>query len=130
LIILAGCGTKEAVRSVSDEEALRERVTAYWGHKIRQEFDKSYPFEDPFYRKNMTIGSYVQSFDTAKARWTSARTEAVRIEGDTAVTDMMIGVRIMGPSAKPLEHEVPLQEKWIKVEGVWYHVLQKIRPGQ
>ena len=131
LIIFSGCATKEAVRNISEDEVLRERVMTYWGHKIRQEFEKSYSYEDPYYRKRFNMVNYIRGIDTARASWTSSTIEGLKIEGDSAIIDMKVKLRItVTPSVKNIEQEVPIKETWVKVDGIWYHVPKKSgRPG-
>lgn len=131
LIIFSGCATKEAVRNISEEDVLRERVMTYWGHKIRQEFEKSYSYEDPYYRKRLNMVNYIRGIDTSRARWTAASVEGLKIEGDSAIIDMKVKINIMvAPSVNNIEPEVPIKETWAKVDGIWYHVPKKSgRPG-
>src|ERR1700690_3299340 len=63
LIIFSGCSIKEAVKNVPDEDILRERVMAYWGYKINEEFDKAYEFEYPLYRKTENAVNYIRHFN-------------------------------------------------------------------
>lgn len=126
LIIFSGCATKDAVRNISEDEVLRERVMTYWGHKISQEFDKSYTYEDPYYRKRFNMIKYIKSIDTARASWKSATIEGLKIDGDSAIIDMKVKVHItVAPSARDIEQEFPLKETWVKVDGIWYHVPKK-----
>ncbi len=127
LIIFSGCATKEAVvRNVNEDEVLRERAMTYWGHKVRQEFDKSYTYEDPYYRKRFNMIKYIKSIDTARAKWTSANVENLQINGDSAIIDMKVKVHItVAPSARDIEQEFSLKETWVKVDGIWYHVPKK-----
>jgi hypothetical protein len=127
LIISGGCGTKEAVKNISDEEALRDRVRAYWDYKVKEEFDKSYEYEYPLFRNQVNMTNYIRSFHTGKAGWSGARIEEVHMEGDTATVDMKIMIKILVSSSKNLEHEALLKEKWVKVDGIWYHIKQDFR---
>ena len=126
LIIFSGCATKEAVKNISEEEVLRERAMTYWGHKVRQEFDKSYAYEDPYFRKRFNMVKYIKSIDTARARWTAADVESLQINGDSAIIDMKVMVHItVAPSARDIEQEFSLKETWVKVDGIWYHIPKK-----
>ncbi|MGD1076280.1 MAG: hypothetical protein ABR903_09450 [Thermodesulfovibrionales bacterium] len=125
LIIFSGCATKEAIKGVSDEEALRERVMAYWNHKTKEEFDKSYGYEDPLFRKRVSMVQYIKSFNTERAVWTDAATENLKMEGESAIVDMKVKVKIFVTPSKNIEQDVLFKEKWVKVDGMWYHVPQK-----
>jgi len=125
LIIFSGCAKKEAIKSVSDEEVLRGRVTAYWNHKVKEEFDRSYEYEDPLYRKKVGLVNYIKSFNTERAGWTNSAVEGLKIENESAIVDMKLRVRIVVKPSKNLEQDVLLKEKWVKVDGIWYHVPQQ-----
>jgi hypothetical protein len=130
LIILSGCATKEALKSTTDEEILRERVMAYWNHKIKQEFEKSYEYEYPLFRKTVNVVNYIKGFNTARAGWTNAGIEGLHIEEDNATVDMKIMIKIAVSSSRNLDHEGFIKEKWVKVDGIWYHIPQKFRERQ
>ncbi len=130
LTIFSGCVTKEARKDVSDEEVLKERVMAYWQHKVRQEFDKSYGYEDPLFRKKISIVNYIKGFNTARAGWSGASIEGLKIEGDSAIVDMKVRVKITVSSSGNIEQDVALKERWVKVDGLWYHVPQRFKDRQ
>jgi hypothetical protein len=122
LILLGGCAGGATRGSVSPEDELRDRVTAYWGYKIRGEFDKSYEFEDPLYRKNVSMVTYIRSFPAGASTWVGARVEALKVEGDTASVDMKVKLRVRAGLPEDILPEVALKEKWLKSNGAWYHV--------
>lgn len=122
LIISQGCGTKEAVKSQTDEDFLRQRVTAYWDYKIKQEFDKTYDFEVPVYRKKVNLVNYIRSFRTNIVKWIQVRIEHIKIEDSAAMLDLTLRVRVKLPEVKAHESDSLIKEKWVKVEGIWYHV--------
>lgn len=103
---------------------------AYWNYKIKQEFDKSYEYEDPLFRKQVNMINYIKSFNTAKAGWSKAQIERIDMVGDNATVDMKIEIKIAVSSSKNLEHEGFIKEKWVKVDGIWYHIPQQFRERQ
>jgi hypothetical protein len=122
LIIFQGCGTKETVKSLSDKEILLNRVDVYWGHKIKQEFDKNYEFEEPLYRKKISLVNYIKGFNTYIVKWNRATAENIKMEDGTAMVGLKVRVQIKLPGIKMQEHDSLIEEKWVKVEGMWYHV--------
>jgi len=102
---------------------------AFWRYKIDEKFDKSYEYEDPFYRKKFTMVKYIGSFHTAgsKLKWLDASIENIRLEGDTADVNMKLKVKIFSSPSQEnaVEQEVPLRETWVNVDGQWYHVVKK-----
>ncbi len=128
LIIFFGCSIKDTVKSGSDEEALRERVTMYWNLKVKQEFDKSYEYEDPYYRKMTSLVTYIQGFNTSTLKWNDAKIKAVEMGDDTAKVEMDLDTTIKLPDMKKIQHHKNVgEEKWVKVEGKWYHIPEKWR---
>lgn len=130
LIIFSGCATKEAVKNVPDEEVLRERIVAYWNHKVKQEFDKSYEYEDPYFRKKINMVNYIRSFHAGKSGWAGAKIEDLKIEGDSAIVDMKVMLRMHASSSRNVEQDVPIEERWVKADGIWYHVPKKSKGQQ
>jgi hypothetical protein len=121
LIILSGCATKDAVRSASDEDVLRERIAAYWDHRIKGELDKTYEFEDPFYRKKVGLVSYIKSFG-GMVKWKAVAVKDIEVSDNAAVVDLKITTDVRLPETKATDVTSAVKEKWVKVDGVWYHV--------
>lgn len=127
LLIFSGCATKEAVKNLTDEDQLRERVMAYWSYKVNQEFDKSYEYEAPFFRNTTSLVKYIRSFKSGRLEWKGAEVKSLKIDGSSAIIDLKISIRLDLGSSSKIEHEVPLKEKWVRVDGTWYNVPQKFR---
>ncbi len=129
LIILTGCSIKETVKNTSDQEILTERAAAYWGHMCRQEFDKAYDFEYPLYKKTVSLVEYIRRF-RPNVTWNNPVIENVRIEDGTASMEVKVetDIKMTTPKAAKRIEARPvavINEKWIKVDGVWYHVPKK-----
>jgi hypothetical protein len=124
LLIYSGCA-KNAVKKESDEEILKTRAEAYWDYKVRREFDRSYEFEDPFFRKNVNKDKYIQSIPSGRMSWQGAGVERITVDGDRAEVDMKVAVMIILTSKKSIEQDVKITDKWVKVDGIWYHVHEK-----
>jgi hypothetical protein len=122
LTIFWGCSIKETVQKGSGEEALKERVTMYWGLKTKEAFDKSYDYEDPYYRAKINMVNYIKSFNTKMVKWLSASPAEIVIHDDTAMVDVNLRMRVRPPMMKPYEYDSKIREKWVKVDGIWYHV--------
>ena len=121
LIIFSGCSIK-SVRDesvLSDEAILRERSTAYYNYRVNQEFDKSYEFEDPLYRKTVKLSQYVQKLAVSPAEWKAAKVEGLRIEDGKAEIALRLKVKVrlvnqIAMAAKDIEHDTSAEEVWIK----------------
>jgi hypothetical protein len=131
LIIFAGCSIKETVKNIPDEEMLKERGTLYWGYICRQEFDKAYEVEYPVYRKTVSLVNYIRRF-RPDVTWKNATIEKIDLEKEkgTAVITVMVDTDIKVRMSKvpkqiDITPRIMLQEKWVKVGGVWFHVPQQ-----
>jgi hypothetical protein len=124
LLIYSGCA-KNFVKKESDEEILKTRATAYWNHKVRGEFDRSYEFEDPFFRKNVNLNRYIQSIPAGRITWQGAGVERITVYGERADIDIKLAIKIIVSSKKNIEQDVKITDKWVKVDGIWYHVHEK-----
>jgi hypothetical protein len=51
LIILSGCAKKNAIKQISEEEALRTRIEEFWNYRKKLELDKCYYYEYPLLSK-------------------------------------------------------------------------------
>ena len=124
LIILWGCAKKEVLNNTPDEEVLRNRVAMYWDYKVKEEFDKSYNYEDPLFRKKMSMTKYIKSINTNLVKWMGADIESLRLENDSADVDIKLKIRVMADPRHYADKDVNLKEKWIRVDEVWYHIPQ------
>lgn len=134
LIIFSGCSIKETVKNAPDEDILRERVMAYWGHKINEEFDKAYEFEYPLYKKSVNAVNYIRHFNP-NFHWRKCEIDAVKIAEDMAYVDMKMTNEVVIHAAKIPKTEVELKdvivnEQWIKVDGTWYHVPKNFKQAK
>ncbi len=129
LVLFAGCAARGTVKNQSDEQVLRERVMAYWGYKVEEKFDKSYEYEYPQYRKNVSLVNYLRGFQPT-VRWTAYKIEDIAKKDDAAEVTLSVDLHVnlrFPKIPKPMESDtkgVTFRERWIKVEGVWYHVPQ------
>jgi hypothetical protein len=127
LIIFFGCSIKETVKTKSDEDILRDRIMTYWGYKVDQRFDKSYDFEYPVYKKEVSIVDYIKGFHSTM-KWTKAEIMTVAKQDETAEVTLTVDTKvnmIMPKIPKPVEYDakgLQLKERWVKIDDIWYHV--------
>lgn len=129
LIISSGCATKDAVKKVSDEEALRERVVAYWGFRIKEEYDKSYIFESPLYRKEINLVNYIKRSGNPMVSYKNFEVAKIdRKDEDLAKVRIKVRGEYRVPGAKPFVHDMFVNEQWVRLEGQWYHTFKQVMP--
>lgn len=123
LIIFSGCAKKEAIKSATDEEVLRERVMAYWNHRMKQELDKSYEYEDPIYKKKVSLVHYIKRLGVDPVKLIEVKIKGVRLEDATASVDLDTRIELKAPGAPgPFAVNMERKDRWGRIEGVWYHV--------
>lgn len=130
MLIYTGCA-KNVIKKVSDEDALSERIKIYWNHKIKREFDKSYEYEYPLYKKVVPMVKYIQRFSST-VRWLDASILDMKIKGKNAGVDLTVKTRLILPQVPMKAGDVyssHRKEKWVKADGVWYHVPKKFLKG-
>lgn len=124
LIILGGCAKKETVRNLTDEEVLQERVTEYWNLTTKEDYIKSYEYEDPLFRKAVGMNQYIKSHsDMYKIK--EMKINSVTIEDNSGVVYLTTKVELHVPGVKPLVADTERKDRWGKINGIWYHVNDK-----
>ena len=125
LISLMGCASKTEVvpvRGPDDREVLDKRAREYWDLMINlspQNVDRVYRYESPFFREKISFPEYIHRFKTRK--FVTAEIKGVEIEGDKAKVAMFLTYRVALPNIAKMMPKSE-DEKWVKVEGTWYHI--------
>jgi hypothetical protein len=130
LIIFAGCSIKDTVKSRGEEDILRERVMEYCNYRVNAEFEKSYPIEDPLYRKKMGLGAYLRKMAGGINEWKSAEVKGLKIMGEDAEVELKVKIMTRfslsgakaGVRLKDVERDTDISHKWKKIGGVWHHI--------
>ena len=123
--VLAGCATVEQKRG-SD---LRERVEKYWSYRIKKEYDKSYAFEYPVFKKKIPIYRYVKMSYNPQVDLKEAEIVKIDQQEDEAVVEVRLKMELKAPGVKrPFPYETVINERWINIDGIWYHVPSKRSP--
>lgn len=122
LIIFSGCATKDAVRNLSDEDVLRERVMAYWGHKVNMEFAKAYEYE--YNPEHKTLERYILMHSNPAIGFKSFNLESIAInkEDYSAEVGLTIVPSLKVPGVRAFEIPKAITERWVRVKELWYHV--------
>lgn len=134
MIIFTGCSIKETAKSKSDEEILRDRVMEYWAYKIGGRLDRAYEFEDPSYKKEVGIVSYIKKFNP-QMKWLKTEISEISIKDEIASVNLLIWTELKtldykaGRKVDIKADRVPVKEQWEKVDGVWYHIQKNFIPS-
>ena len=118
LLLLGACAGIQP--QVDTKSSLEARVTAYWQHKIKHEFEKAYLFESPTIREKGSLSDYIKTF-TGKAIWKDATIKSVSIEGSSAIVHVKITYIIIGIYCPEEGLTTTVREYWQLEDGIWYH---------
>lgn len=126
MIILSGCAKKNAIKQISEEEALRTRIEEFWNYRKKLELDKCYYYEYPLLRKKISLVQYIKSFNTELIKWKDFDIKDITFfDSNTAEVTLNIIVLVKMPMVKTFEDETEITEKWVKVESTWYHISER-----
>jgi len=108
----------------SEEERLRARVEKYWQLRISRELTQAYEFEYPVFRKKTDLNTYISSRNNPVARYRKAEILSIKFpEKDVAEVEMRFEIETLFPGTKkPFVTEFKRLERWVKINGEWYHV--------
>jgi len=124
LINFYGCATKEAIKKVSDEEVLRERVNGYWTSKIEGDVVKSYEYELPLTR--MGITKYITKYANPMLKFKSfAVQEIEKKDDDVADVKLAVVPVVKVPGSRAFEYKTVITERWVRVNDFWYHTFKQ-----
>jgi uncharacterized protein YchJ len=123
LVFLIGCTVKTTVvPRPDDREVLEKRVREYWELMINlspKNVENAYRCEAPSFREKISLPEYIHRFKTHK--YLEVDIKGVEIEGNRGKVAIVLTYRVALPNInKKLTKSE--DEKWVKVEGTWYHI--------
>lgn len=129
-VFLSGCA---GLKTAEDREtALRDRVQAYWQHKVNKEFAEAYLMESPEVRNKTSLTKYITGLGGGVI-WMGVKLESVSMEEDYAKVwiDLTYALFGMPVPKKGITRKIP--DCWKLVDGQWYHMpacpKEKKKPG-
>ena len=126
IALLAGCAQAPvpAPAPSSPEEALRERVSAYYQALIAGDYKGAYEFFTPGYRSTWSATDHYQIHPII-GTWLSAEVLSVDCVSEYAC-DVMVSTRFrFSQNVEPIGgQEVPMDTKhrWLYTDGQWYYL--------
>jgi hypothetical protein len=122
--VFVACGTASAVAKKSAEQEVSERVDAYWKAKVEGRYADAYGFEDPLFRRTVSIERYIKTRGVA-GRWKKYSIKDIKLNGDSAETKVVVLVDFSFLGAKKDSPPINVKGRWSKIDGTWYHVPPK-----
>jgi uncharacterized protein YchJ len=123
ILLFASCAISPSKATISPEEVLRSRVSAYWAARVNGSPEKAYELLDPDSRKTTSLASYSQrtshsiilSYEIHDINVDLKKNEAtVRVERRFRVRPGAIPINI------PAAMEQTSDDLWVLVDGEWY----------
>jgi hypothetical protein len=125
LLLTAGC-TKNKQLTEGQTAALVERVTQRWATKSAKDFESTWEFSSPSFRAVFPKSLYVRKF-SYMVDWELTEVEILNYDSRAAVAS--VAARVMTEPAKKTSEasaiigavDVVIREKWIFIDGEWWH---------
>ena len=91
---------------------------------MKGDFKAAYAFESPAYRKIFPLDKFRSHFGR-DVEWLDVRVNEVKPDGvDVAAVRLTMTYRVMMPDSTPHTGMADVEERWLKKEGVWWHVMK------
>lgn len=125
--LLVGCaGTATTPPPKTPEEALRERVTAYFQALVAEDYRKAYEFFAPGYRSTWSVTDHYQIHPVI-GTYLKGDVLAIHCPSED-VCDVTVSTRYrFNDDVEPLGgQELPMDMKyrWLMTDGEWYYLPQ------
>lgn len=120
--LLAGCPTGP---TISDEDAVRQRVQDRWAAIIANEWDQVYEFTTPAYRAAYSkkhffnrYGGQItrEAFEIQKIEFEDPEHTTAKVRGNLHFSTSGVGPEGIYRGTQLVD------ETWVKVDGQWWHV--------
>ena len=132
LLLSACAGTGRSVTAVTPEQRAQER----WDLLLAGDFVKAYEYLSPGMRSESTAEAYAAQMGVRPVKWTAAKVLGADCDsGDgeglcrvTVKVDFTVPASI--PGVKRLSSSSSLVERWIRIDGEWFHVSRGVALGR
>lgn len=130
-VTLLGCKTQggvkadapDAASSAAASQSIEARAKARWDHLILRESEQAWEYLSPGFRAITDRQKYIDDMRNRPIRWLSAAVDRKEC-ADEQTCDVVIRLDIetVVPGAGAVVTAGWVREKWLKLEGAWYHV--------
>ena len=121
IVSVVQCTTKTQMVKEDDETVLKRRVQEYWSYKVKGEWDKSYLYEWPEYREQVSLVKYISKNGRAPVKWEGFELQEVWTSSNEGHVKLNKKYRYLIPQTQKAVFERGVEEKWVKIDGQWYH---------
>lgn len=111
---------KSELSALEKEKLLKKRSKEFWGHRVKEEYAKTYKYFDPLYRTTFSKANFVAS--QGKIRFLASTTGDVSMYGNIAFVKTKIKFTIsIFAKAGILNEAVPPQDREIDSRWGWFN---------
>ncbi len=119
-ILFALCSAAVLACSCHGKAApLNERIQAYWDARVKRQVERAFEFEMPGVMEKQ---DYLKKMMATNIAFTKYSIRSIREKADEAEVDLQVEYLLPGLS-RPVSSS--LLDKWVRVEGRWYHLLMR-----
>ncbi len=115
-ISVISCSYAWQLSNKGPKNSLKGLVTKYWNSKLTGDMVTCYQLEEPNFRKKVPISAYVRGGNLI---YKSVQVKNIAINGNNATAEVEIEYLI--PALGSLSFKNQLKDKWLKIDGNWYH---------
>lgn len=126
-VLLFACGNDSAK---PDESKLKSRVESRWALMIDRDFEKTYQYFTPAYRKLYDFDGYLDELQTSgSVEWVSARYLTSVVSNEGADVEVEIDYKLALPDASMNDAvgqiSTQMNENWVWSSGQWWYIKKK-----
>ncbi len=103
-------------KNVAMKSKLKERVVQYWENRSKKQFSKTYSYELP-YQTYVHSKRWYENFFQNAPRFTKVVIKKIQCDQHVCTIGLLLFPEDMSGSYDT----VFLYDKWIVIDGVWYH---------
>ncbi len=134
LLLLAGCATTSPGRNIQmvyssgsepaavwPDKGLEKRFSEYWFNRFSGQIEDNYAAEYPYFQERIPLAKYRGYVRNApKNRLVKMEIQKIRYISDYLVAVDCLATIQAGSESK----EVSLVDRWVLVDGKWYHIIK------
>lgn len=133
VFLLSACAATQTAtkRASADTDStsltsLEQRALQRWQHLIDGQDLAAYEFLTPGYRATRSPESYIRGLRSPVITWESITWNGSDCDDENSCeVKLVLGYEARMPQAGNVFAVSPLTERWLRLDGVWYHL-----PGQ
>lgn len=126
---VGGAVAGEVVIAEDPKAPLERRVTDRWKLLVAKDAAKAYGYLTPGYRATTTPAQYDEWMRTRQVKWTAGKyVDRHCDDKTTCVVSVEVAIETKLPGIPGVQASAGvIDENWLQIEGVWYHLPKNAR---